>query len=127
MCDGVNTLKTFVMETNLLGLEKEHISNHLELFGRLMLEKQRKQSSPFHLIKKDLLGRTLLGVITETADKYDWHTFSHWVFNGANKLNLPCLPLLFHIKSVTCHNLIGQKFPTFFFLPTLHKITQKFV
>ena len=48
-------------------------------FGEILRHKR-------HTLVVVLLGRTLLGVITETADKYDWHTFSHWVFNGANKL-----------------------------------------
>ena len=77
----------FEMETNRPGLEEELISNHLELFGHLMLEKQRKQLNPFHLIKRGLLGLTLQGDITvAVADEYDLYAFSYWVFNGINKL-----------------------------------------
>ena len=77
----------FVMETNRPGLEEELISNHLELFVHLMLEKQRKQINPFHLIKRGLLGLTLQGDITvAVADEYDLYAFSHWVFNGIDKL-----------------------------------------
>ena len=77
----------FVIETNRPGLEEELISNHLELFGYLMLEKQRKQLNPFHLIKRGLLGLTLQGDTTVAVDdEYDFYAFSHWVFNGINKL-----------------------------------------
>lgn len=77
----------FVMETNCPGLEEELISNHLELFGHVMLEKQRKQLNPFVLIKRGLLGLTLQGDTTVAVDdEYDLYAFSHWVFNGINKL-----------------------------------------
>jgi hypothetical protein len=64
-------------------LEEELFSNHLELFGHRMLKKQRKQLNPFHLIKNRSLGLTLQGDIKVAA----FYTFSHWAFNGINKLN----------------------------------------